>query len=174
VAGYVEPYDVLAVTAADPQDSVHHTYRAFTSFRYHGWMLRYEKPERYFHNSMRFGATGREFWVTLAGQLWERPGVPGRGDDATENPAAEPDRYLMVRALANNGRLPRMALAEATITEMVSGFTGIASVRNLTEPTLPLYPPRYHPEYDWRVLGHLADDSATGGAAKVLLDSMHK
>jgi type VI secretion system protein ImpG len=53
-----------------------------------------------------------------------------------------------------------MALAEATITEMVSGFTGIASVRNLTEPTLPLYPPRHHPEYDWRVLGHFT----TGGA----------
>jgi type VI secretion system protein ImpG len=68
--------------------------------------------------------------------------------------------YLTVRALANNGRLPRMALAEATITETVSGFTGIASVRNLTAPTLPLYPPRYHPEYDWRVLGHFT----AGGA----------
>jgi type VI secretion system protein ImpG len=157
VAGHVEPYDVLAVTAADPEDNARHAYRAFTSFRHRGWMLRYEKPERYFHNSMRFGAMGRELWVTLAGQLWERRDVDYY---ATDDRAAEPDRYLTVRALANNGRLPRMALAEATITETVSGFTGIASVRNLTTPTLPLYPPRHHPEYDWRVLGHFT----AGGA----------
>lgn len=156
VAGHVEPYDVLAVSAADPEDSARHTYRAFTSFRHRGWMLRYEKPERYFHTGTRYGVVGRELWVTLAGQLWERvsPGVPREED------RAQSERYLTVRALANNGRLPRLALTEAAITETVSGFTGIASVRNLTEPTLPLYPPRYHPGYDWRVLGHFA----AGGA----------
>jgi type VI secretion system protein ImpG len=99
---------------------------------------------------MRFGVTGRELWVTLSGSLWERFHADARHD---EN-CPKPDGYLTVRALANNGRLPRMALSEATINETVSGFTGIASVRNLTAPTLPLYPPRYHPEYDWRVLGH--------------------
>ncbi|WP_431825013.1 type VI secretion system baseplate subunit TssF [Burkholderia sp. F1] len=161
VAGHVEPYDVLAVTASDPEDSARHAYRAFTTFRHRGWMLRYEKPERYFHAATRFGATGRELWVTLSGQLWNRR---SRDDDAVEEGRAEPDRYLTVHALANNGRLPRMALTEATITEAVSGFTGIASVRNLTAPTLPLYPPRHHPEYDVRVLGHF-----TAGGANELI-----
>ncbi|WP_322055399.1 type VI secretion system baseplate subunit TssF [Paraburkholderia bannensis] len=71
--------------------------------------------------------------------------------------------YLTVLALANNGRLPAMALTEATITETVSGFTGIASVRNLSAPTPPVYPPRYYPGYDWRVLGQFA----AGGANEI-------
>ncbi|WP_250517527.1 type VI secretion system baseplate subunit TssF [Caballeronia sp. INDeC2] len=152
VDGHIEPYDVLAVTAADREDSARHAYRAFTSFRHRGWMLRYENPERYFRSSKRFGVTGRELWLTLSGQLWERFQAEAQHDENRP----QPDRYLTVRALANNSRLPRMALAEATITQTVSGFTGIASVRNLTAPTLPLYPPRHHPEYDWRVLGHFA------------------
>ncbi|SAK59327.1 type VI secretion protein [Caballeronia glebae] len=164
VAGHVEPYHVLAVTAADPEDSARHAYGAFTSFRHRGWMLRYEKPERYFHTSMRFGVTGRELWATLSGQLWEGFQTDARDDETRP----QPDGYLTVRALANNGGLPRMALAEATITETVSGFTGIASVRNLTAPTLPLYPPHYHPEYDWRVLGHYT----AGGANELNMIGM--
>ncbi len=31
---------------------------------------------------------------------------------------------------------------ESMITELASGFTGVQSVRNLTPPTMPLYPPR--------------------------------
>jgi len=156
VASHVEPYDVLAVIAADQEDSARHEYRAFTSFRHRGWALRYEKPERYFHTSTQFGPLGRELWVTLAGQLWA--GTHRNAQDDEDRP--HPDRYLTVRALANNGRLPRMELAEATITETVSGFTGIASVRNLAAPTLPLYPPRYYPGYDWRVLGQFSGASA--------------
>ena len=150
VAPHVEPYDVLTVTAADPEGSTRHAYQAFTSFRHRGWMLRYEKPERYFHTATRYGVVGREQWVTLAGQLWA--GTYGHAQDDEDRP--QPDRHLTVRALANNGRLPRLALTEATITEAVSGFTGIASVRNLTAPSLPQYPPRYYPGYEWRALGH--------------------
>lgn len=157
---HVEPYDVLTVTAAEQEDSTRHAYRAFTSFRHRGWMMRYEKPERYFHTAMRFGTLGRELWVTLAGQLWEEPPCRHPVDDDGRPDA---DRYLTVRALANNGRLPRMALAEATIIEAVSGFTGIASVRNLIAPSSPCYPPRHHPLYDWRVLGHF-----TGACANEL------
>lgn len=155
LADHVEPYDVIAVTATDPEDSERFAYSAFTSFRHRGWMMHYEQPERYFHSSTRFGVLGRELWVTLSGQLWEKHNAVG---DAGER--VGPDKYLTVRALANNGRLPRMALAETTITETVSGFTGVASVRNLTAPTLPAYPPRHHPEYDWRMLGHFT----AGGA----------
>lgn len=150
VEDHVEPYDLLAVTAADPEGSARHAYQAFTSFRHRGWMLHYEKPERYFHTGTRYGVVGRELWVTLAGQLWA--GALRYAQDDEERP--QPDRHVTVRALANNGRLPRLALTEATITETVSGFTGIASVRNVTAPSLPQYPPRYYPGYDWRTLGH--------------------
>ncbi|HEX7933137.1 MAG TPA: type VI secretion system baseplate subunit TssF [Paraburkholderia sp.] len=150
LADHVEPYDVLALDAADPEDSAQYAYQAFTSFRHRGWMLPYEKPERYFHTATRFGAVGRQLWVSLSGQLWEGTIRDAKSDE--DRPP--PDRYLTVRVFANNGRLPRMALSESTITETVSGFTGIASVRNLTASSLPLYPPRYYPGYDWRVLGH--------------------
>ncbi|HEY4353608.1 MAG TPA: type VI secretion system baseplate subunit TssF [Paraburkholderia sp.] len=147
---HVEPYDLLAVTAADPEGGARHAYQAFTSFQHRGWMLRYETPERYFHTATRYGVAGREMWVTLAGQLWA--GTYRYAHDDEDRP--QPDRHLTVRALANNGRLPRLALAGATINETVSGFTGVASVRNLTAPSLPQYPPRYYPGYDWRTLGH--------------------
>jgi type VI secretion system protein ImpG len=150
VEDHVEPYDLLAVTAADPEGSARHAYRAFTSFRHRGWLLHYEKPERYFHTATRYGVVGRELWVTLSGQLWA--GAVRYTPDDEERP--QPDRHIAVRALANNGRLPRLALAETTITETVSGFTGIASVRNVTAPSLPQYPPRYYPGYDWRTMGH--------------------
>jgi type VI secretion system protein ImpG len=150
VEDHVEPYDLIAVTAADPEGGARHAYRPFTSFRHRGWMLRYEKPERYFHTATRYGAVGREMWVTLAGQLWA--GTHRDAHDDEDRP--QPDRHLTLRALANNGRLPRLELAEATINEAVSGFTGVASVRNVTAPSLPQYPPRYYPGYDWRTLGH--------------------
>ncbi|SDR11175.1 type VI secretion system baseplate subunit TssF [Paraburkholderia tuberum] len=155
-ADHVEPFDVIAVTATDPEGGAQHSYRAFTTFRHRGWMLRYEKPERYFHTATRYGVLGRELWVTLAGQLWAGTHRDAHHDE--DRP--QPDRHLTVRALANNGRLPRLALTEATITETVSGFTGIASVRNLTSPSLPQYPPRYFPGYDWRVLGHFTANGA--------------
>lgn len=156
LADHVEPYDVLAVTAADPDGSARHGYHAFTSFRHRGWTPRDEKPERYFHTAMRYGVVGRELWVTLAGQRWAGTYRHAQND---ENRALL-DRHLTVRALANNGRLPRLALSEATITETVSGFTGIASVRNLTGPSLPQYPPRYYPGYEHRALGHFTANGA--------------
>lgn len=154
---HAEPYDVLSVIAADPEGSARHAYRPFAVFRNHAWELRYEKPERYFYASTRFGVRGRELWIKLDGEVWAEQ---RRGVDDDEVRRADPDRYLTVRALAHNGRLPRMALAQETVTEMVSGFTGVESVRNLTAPTQPLYPPRYFAGYDWRVLGHFSAGTA--------------
>jgi type VI secretion system protein ImpG len=141
---------VLAVTAADSEGGARHAYKAFTSFPHRGWMLHYEKPERYFHASTRYGRNGRELWVSLAGQLWA--GTYRYAQDDEDRP--QPDRHVTVRALASNGCMPRLALTETTITETVSGFTGVASVRNVTAPSLPQNPPRYYPGYDWRALGH--------------------
>jgi type VI secretion system protein ImpG len=58
--------------------------------------------------------------------------------------------------------LPRMALRESMISDPVSNFNGIQSVRNLTPPTMPLYPPRDR-EYDWCVISHF-----TGGGCNEL------
>ncbi|POR47693.1 type VI secretion system protein ImpG [Paraburkholderia eburnea] len=159
LAGHVEPYDLVAVIASNPESNAQHAYQPFRSFRHRGWLTRYDKPERYYCTSTHFGVNGRELWVELEGQLWS--GTHRDAQDDEDRPS--PDRYLTVRALANNGRLPRMALTEATITETVSGFTGIASVRNLTAPTMPLYPPRYYPGYDWRLLGQFT----AGGANEI-------
>ncbi|WP_321839665.1 type VI secretion system baseplate subunit TssF [Paraburkholderia bannensis] len=156
IADHVELYDLLAVIASNPESSAQHAYQGFRSFRHRGWLTRYDRPERYYFTSTRYGVNGRELWVTLEGQLWS--GTHREAQDEEGRPP--PDGYLTVRALANNGRLPAMALTEATITETVSGFTGIASVRNLTAPTQPVYPPRFYPGYDWRVLGQFT----AGGA----------
>ncbi len=63
--------------------------------------------------------------------------------------------------------LPRKGLREAGITQMRGGFTNVASIRNLTAPTLPVYPPtgdRFH----WRVLSHLAPNYLSLLDAEVL------
>jgi type VI secretion system protein ImpG len=138
---YVEPYDALSLVAADPRNATRHEYRSFKAFRHRGGMMRYESPERYYHTSIRHGVTGqREMWVTLGGHLWDEPG-------------SLPDGHVMVRVLANNGRLPRMALRASMINEPASTFTGVERVRNLGAPTMPLYPPRGG-DYEWKVIAH--------------------
>ncbi|HDR8983653.1 TPA: type VI secretion system baseplate subunit TssF, partial [Burkholderia vietnamiensis] len=66
-----------------------------------------------------------------------------------------------------NGRLPRMALRESMITEPVSAFAGVERVRNLTAPTMPLYPPRGS-EYDWKVVSHF---NAMGSTELNMMDA---
>ncbi|RQR25048.1 type VI secretion system baseplate subunit TssF [Burkholderia sp. Bp9143] len=152
---HIEPYDALSVLAADPRNAMHYEYQSFKEFRHRGGMMRYESPERYFHTSIRHGVTGqREMWVTLGGQLWDEPG-------------SLPDGHVTVRVLANNGRLPRMALRESMITEPVSAFAGVERVRNLTAPTMPLYPPRGG-EYDWKVVSHF---NAAGSTELNMMDA---
>nr|WP_290371052.1 type VI secretion system baseplate subunit TssF [Burkholderia diffusa] len=138
---HVEPYDALSVTSTDPHNAEHHAYRSFKEFRHRGGMMRYESLERYYHTAIRHGVTGqREMWLTLGGHLWDEPD-------------SVPDSHVTVRVLANNGRLPRMALRESMITQPVSAFAGVERVRNLTAPTMPLYPPRGG-DYDWKVFSH--------------------
>ncbi|APR35854.1 type VI secretion system baseplate subunit TssF [Paraburkholderia sp. SOS3] len=149
-----QAYDVVSVTATDPVNSRRHEYCAFKAFRHRGGMMRFDAPERYFHTATRAGLTSdRQLSVTLGGQSWE----PG----ASSGPA--PDQHIAVRVLANNGRLPRMALADSTITEPASDFPGIDRVRNLTAPTMPLYAPRQRSRYDWRVIAHFSG----GGCAEL-------
>ena len=145
---HVEPYDVLSVVATDPRTARQYPYQSIKAFRHRGGMMRHESPDRYYHASIRQGVTGqREMVVTLGGHLWEDPG-------------SLPDGHVTVRVLANNGRLPRMALRESMVTTPASTFNGVERVRNLTAPTMPLYPPR-DGDYDWRVISHFNGGGTT-------------
>jgi type VI secretion system protein ImpG len=138
---HVEPYDVLSVVSTDPRTARQYTYQSIKEFRHRGGMIRHESPDRHYHSSIRQGVTGqREMIVTLGGQVWDEPG-------------SLPDGHVTVRVLANNGRLPRMALRESMIATPASTFNGVERVCNLTAPTMPLYPPRGG-DYGWRVISH--------------------
>ncbi|WP_338640471.1 type VI secretion system baseplate subunit TssF [Burkholderia pyrrocinia] len=152
---HVEPYDALSVVATDPRTANQYAYRSIKEFRHRGGMMRHESPDRYYHASIRQGATGqREMHVTLGGHLWDEPG-------------SLPDGHVTVRVLANNGRLPRMALRESMIATPASTFNGVERVRNLTAPTMPLYPPRGG-DYDWKVISHF---NAAGASELNMMDA---
>ncbi|WP_374626838.1 type VI secretion system baseplate subunit TssF [Pandoraea sp.] len=144
----IEPYDVLSVAALDPQLGTRHEYLAFKEFRHRGGMMQYESPERYFHTSMRHGVTGkREMWISLDGTQWKTQGLV-------------PDKHVAVRTLANNERLPRMALRASMLTEPVSAIPGVTEVRNISTPTMPLHAPR-DGHYPWRVIAHFCGGGTT-------------
>ncbi|OJB39296.1 type VI secretion protein ImpG [Burkholderia ubonensis] len=134
-------------------------YVPFVAFRHHGGMLRHAMPERYFHTHVRRAPSGRfDTWVVLGGHAWE-----------TEH--ALPQETLSLSVTGTNGMLPRKALREASITRMRAGFTNIASVRNLTAPTLPVYPPTAD-RFQWRVLSHLAPNYLSLLDAEILRGSL--
>jgi type VI secretion system protein ImpG len=140
---HVDVYSVDTVQGFEASSGQRFEYAPFASFRHRGGMLRHEMPERYFHTRVRRGPSGRfDTWVVLGGHAWEQQ-------------ATLPKETLSLSVTGTNGMLPRKGLREAGITRMRSGFTNIGSVRNLSAPTLPVYPPtgdRFH----WRVLSHLA------------------
>ena len=152
---HIEPYEALSVVAADRESAEQHTYQPFRTFRHRGGLLRDEAAERYFHTSMDYSvAGGRQMWITLGGHVWDQ-GDATAGDAPGQESSALPDTHVAVRVLANNGMLPRMALRESSITTPVLNAGSIGSVRNLTQPTLPLYPPRDR-QYPWQIVSHFS------------------
>ncbi|WJF90236.1 type VI secretion system baseplate subunit TssF [Paraburkholderia bonniea] len=139
----VEVYSVDAVEGLDAASATRFEYTPFAAFRHRGGMLRHQMPERYFHTRMRRGPSGRcDTWVMLGGHAWEHA-------------TTLPQETLSLSVTGTHGMLPRNGLRHARITQMRSGFSQIRAVRNLSAPTLPVYPPttdRFH----WRVLSHLA------------------
>lgn len=134
-------------------------YVPFAAFRHRGGMLRHDMPERYYHTRMRRGPSGRfDTWIVLGGHAW---------DQATTLPT----ETLSLSVTGTNGMLPRKALREAGITRMRGGFTGIGAVRNLTAPTLPVYPPTGD-RFQWRVLSHLAPNYLSLLDAEILRGSL--
>jgi type VI secretion system protein ImpG len=156
---HVDVYSVDTVQGFEAGSGRRFEYAPFAAFRHRGGMLRHEMPERYFHTRTRRGPSGRfDTWVVLGGHAWEHQ-------------TALPKETLSLSVTGTNGMLPRKALREACITRMRSGFTNIGSARNLTAPTLPVYPPtgdRFH----WRVLSHLAPNYLSLLNAEILRGSL--
>jgi len=156
---HVEAYSVDAVQGRETGNGEIFEYAPFAAFRHRGGMLRHETPERYFHTRMRRGPSGRfDTWVVLGGHAWE-------GQERL------PQETLSLSVTGTNGMLPRKALHEAGICRMRSGFTHVESVRNLTAPTLPVYPPTGD-RFQWRVLSHLAPNYLSLLDAEVLRGSL--
>ncbi|MDQ7977257.1 type VI secretion system baseplate subunit TssF [Paraburkholderia sp. SARCC-3016] len=156
---HVEVYAVDTVQGFQSGSGQRFEYAPFASFRHRGGMLRHEMPERYFHTRMRRGPSGRfDTWLVLGGHAWEQQN-------------ALPKETLSLSVTGTNGMLPRKGLREAGITRMRGGFTNIGSVRNLTAPTLPVYPPTGD-RFQWRVLSHLAPNYLSLLNAEVLRGSL--
>jgi len=139
----VDVYAVENVSGRSGPAGDRFDYAPFAAFRHRGGMLRHELPERYFHTRMRRGPSGRcDTYLVLGGHAWER-----------ERTLLE--ERLSVTVTCTNGLLPRQGLGEARIRHMGHGFMHVDAVRNLTAPTMPVYPPTGE-RYQWRVLSHLA------------------
>lgn len=138
--GHTEIYSVDAVTGSGRTGSAE--YVPFTSFRHRGGMLRREAPERYYHTRVKRGVTGmHDTWLILGGQQWEVDRTVAR-------------ETISLRITGTNGQLPRRALQSTLLDRCEQTLQTRVSVRNLSKPTLPVYPPaedRFH----WRVMGHL-------------------
>ncbi|WP_414450857.1 type VI secretion system baseplate subunit TssF [Burkholderia sp. 22PA0099] len=134
-------------------------YTPFAAFRHRGGMLRHQMPERYFHTHMRRAPSGRfHTQLVLGGHAWD-------------SASAMPQETLSLRVTGTHGMLPRKALRDASITRMRAGFTNILSVRNLTPPTAPVYPPTGD-RFQWRVLSHLAPNYLSLLDAEILRGSL--
>lgn len=156
---HVEAYSVDTVRGFEAASGERFEYAPFAAFRHRGGMLRHEMPERYFHTRVRRGPSGRvDTWLVFGGHAWDQAHTL-------------PQETLSLSVTGTNGMLPRKGLREAGITSMRGGFTNVGAVRNLTAPTLPVYPPtgdRFH----WRVLSHLAPNYLSLLDAEVLRGSL--
>lgn len=155
----LETYSVDAVHGFESATGKRFEYVPFAAFRHRGGMLRHETPERYFHTRARRGPSGRiDTWLVLGGRRWESSQAQAQTrhpEDQAFASAALPRETLSLTVTGTHGMLPRKALRDQSIARMRSGFANVASIRNLTAPTSPVYPPtgdRFH----WRVLSHLA------------------
>jgi type VI secretion system protein ImpG len=156
---HVDVYSVDTVQGLTSGAGRRFEYAPFAAFRHRGGMLRHEMPERYFHTRVQRGPSGRfDTWVILGGHVWEHL-------------STLPKETLSLSVTGTNGALPRKSLRAASIRRMRSGFTNVDAVRNLTAPTLPVYPPtgdRFH----WRVLSHLAPNYLSLLDAEILRGSL--
>jgi type VI secretion system protein ImpG len=155
----IDVYSVDTVHGIESESSERVEYVPFAAFQHRGGMLRRDMPPRYFHTRIQRSPSGRyETWVVLGGDVWEHQDTL-------------PKEALSLSVTGTNGALPRKALREASITRMRDGFANVKAVRNLTIPTLPVYPltdNRFH----WRILSHLTPNYLSLLNAEILRGSL--
>ncbi len=159
-AEHGSPVDIYSVDAVEYfERGRRYEYVPFAAFRHRGGMLRHDMPERYYHTRVRRGPSGRfDTWLILGGHAWDQANTL-------------PTETLSLSVTGTNGMLPRKALREAGIARKRGGFTNIGAVRNLTAPTLPVYPPTGE-RYQWRILSHLAPNYLSLLDAEILRGSL--
>lgn len=139
--GHVEIYSVDQVHGSVKNGK--HDYVPFSSFRHRGGMMRHDAPERYFHTRVKRGPSGlHDTWLILGGKSFEAEQL------------AEQREALSLRITGTNGQLPRKALESTLLNRVVKAGKVPVQVRNLTTPTMPVYPPA-NDRFHWRVMSHL-------------------
>jgi len=152
---HVETFSVDHVQSFDHANGQRHAYLPFGSFRHRGGMLRHEAPERYYHSRIRQGANGiYRTWLVLGGHAWQEQ-------------ESLFEETLSLKVTGTNGMLPRKALRQAQMMELVQPQSAILAVRNLLAPSLPCHPPR-EDRFHWRVLSHMAPNYVSLLDAEVL------
>jgi type VI secretion system protein ImpG len=142
--GHTEIYSVDDIQGAVKNGK--HQYVPFKSFRHKGGMMRHDAPERYFHTRVKRGASGlHDTWLILGGHSFELDQLSGQRES------------LSMRITGTNGQLPRKALESTLLNHVVKAGKVPLTVRNLTVPTMPVYPPN-RDRFHWRVMSHLGSN----------------
>ena len=135
----MEVYSVEQMTGVENTTGLRRDYLPFCGIKHASG-----QTGRYFTTSTRPNAMGQsETYIAIGGtDLEGRELLP---------------ETLSMSAMCTNGNLPRERLSEGSITRPGPDFANLATLKNLTRPTLRLEPPgRRQPELFWRLLSHLS------------------
>lgn len=187
----IEVYSVNAVEGIVTGTEERRTYVPFYSFK-HGLDISVRKQTpRYYHTSTRprikrrditpdlsLGLTkegefgGLDTYISIVNAHSKAKGQSDFSDIATESPVEE---TLSIEVTCTNGRWPR-ELNLGDICYPTPAVPEFVTFKNLTRPTLPIYPPftsASHPcfqRFEWNLISHLAlnylslaDDNALRG-----------
>lgn len=138
--GHTEIYCVDHVYGTRRDEKI--DYVPFSSFRHRGGMLRHNAPEHYYHTRVKRGVSGlHDTWLIL-GNAYK-----ALDDELTPE-------TLSLKLTGTNGQLPRKSLQSTLLDTTEQTLPFALTVRNLSKPTLPSYPP-VEDNFHWRVLSHL-------------------
>lgn len=151
----LEVYSVEEVTGVEKGTGQRHPYVPFCGHQHTNG-----GAERFFTTATRPSPAGRaETYIALAG---------GKSDGAALKPET-----LSITARCTNGDLPREHLLEGSIIRPGSDFNNVATLQNLTRPTLQLDPPgRHDPRLFWRLSSHLSLNYASAASQETLVGQL--